>query len=65
MQIANQLVNALMNELDEDRTLAKIDKLIQSLDDHFVYEENIMKEIEFYDCKAHMDTHRRLLIKAQ
>lgn len=53
MQMANQLVNATLKGIDKDRMLAEIDDLIQNLSDHFEYEGNVQKEIEFYDCDAH------------
>lgn len=65
MQIANQLISFSLKGVDDDRMLAKIDELIQSLSDHFEYEGTVLKEIDYYDCNAHQESHRRLLSKAQ
>jgi diguanylate cyclase (GGDEF)-like protein/hemerythrin-like metal-binding protein len=60
-ELIDRLSAALLDALESDTILAKVDELIRYTAAHFVTEERLMDQYRLPDMARHRDEHRRLL----
>ena len=64
LKIANNLIKAMLNNESQISAMSQLMNLLGHIEKHFNYEEQILKEIQYEDYEAHVESHRQLLAKS-
>ncbi len=64
LKIANSLIKAMLNNESQTSAVAQLKHLLDHIEKHFKYEEQILSEIQYEDYEAHAESHRSLLVKS-
>ncbi len=63
--IANSLIFISFSKVDKEKIGEQLSKLLNHIEDHFVYEEKVLSEARYPDYMKHTQLHKQLLEKAQ
>ena len=60
---ANNFMDALLNDTDRHTIDAMLERLVSALKEHFVYEEQVLKQVRYPELENHISAHRDLVSK--
>lgn len=63
VKIGNKLIAMSVKDHSFDQTLSQLEKLLESATEHFEFEEEILREVNFPEYLNHVDKHKALSIK--
>lgn len=64
IELGNSLIFMNLSNYEVDKVLNQLDKLIESISNHFKYEENVLRELNYSNHEEHTEIHNNLVDKA-
>lgn len=61
MQDANRLIRLALDGKDKDKLLKELDLMIEHINEHFAFEEQVLESIGYPELSAHHSEHERLV----